>query len=35
VAAFPRVREALLRRQRAFANCRLIADGRDMGTVIP
>lgn len=35
IAAFPRVREALLRRQRA---CRaapgLIADGRDMGTVV-
>ena len=35
VAAFPRVREALLRRQRAFrAAPGLIADGRDMGTVV-
>lgn len=35
VAAFPRVREALLRRQRAFrAMPGLIADGRDMGTVV-
>ena len=35
VAAFPRVREALLRRQRAFRELPgLIADGRDMGTVI-
>ncbi|GAA3527863.1 (d)CMP kinase [Zobellella aerophila] len=35
VAAFPRVREALLRRQRAFrAGPGLIADGRDMGTVV-
>ena len=35
VAAFPRVREALLRRQRAFrATPGLIADGRDMGTVV-
>ncbi|MDV2857856.1 MULTISPECIES: (d)CMP kinase [Oceanimonas] len=35
VAAFPRVREALLRRQRAFrARPGLIADGRDMGTVV-
>lgn len=35
VAAFPRVREALLRRQRAFqAEPGLIADGRDMGTVV-
>ena len=34
VAAFPRVREALLRRQRAFRDRPgLIADGRDMGTV--
>lgn len=35
VAALPRVREALLRRQRAF-RCQpgLIADGRDMGTVV-
>lgn len=33
VAAFPRVREALLRRQRAFRELPgLIADGRDMGT---
>lgn len=35
VAAFPRVREALLRRQRAFATAPgLVADGRDMGTVV-
>ncbi len=35
VAAFPRVREALLRRQRAFNEMPgLIADGRDMGTVV-
>ncbi|PJG58642.1 (d)CMP kinase [Aeromonas cavernicola] len=35
IAAFPRVREALLRRQRAFRNGPgLIADGRDMGTVV-
>lgn len=35
VAAQPRVREALLRRQRAFAEgSGLIADGRDMGTVV-
>lgn len=35
VAAFPSVREALLRRQRAFAEAPgLIADGRDMGTVV-
>ncbi|KAF7771458.1 cytidylate kinase [Pseudoalteromonas citrea] len=35
VAALPRVREALLRRQRAFrTEAGLIADGRDMGTVI-
>ncbi len=35
VAAFPRVREALLRRQRAFKQAPgLIADGRDMGTVV-
>lgn len=35
VAAFPCVRKALLRRQRAFrAAPGLIADGRDMGTVI-
>jgi len=35
VAAFPRVREALLRRQRAFKVAPgLVADGRDMGTVV-
>ncbi|PIJ51319.1 cytidylate kinase [Erwinia sp. OLTSP20] len=35
VAVFPRVREALLRRQRAFRDAPgLIADGRDMGTVV-
>lgn len=35
IAAFPRVREALLRRQRAFRVAPgLIADGRDMGTVV-
>ncbi len=35
VAALPRVREALLRRQRAFSNeTGLVADGRDMGTVV-
>ncbi|PMH46787.1 cytidylate kinase [Vibrio sp. 10N.286.49.B3] len=35
VAALPRVREALLRRQRAFeAQPGLVADGRDMGTVV-
>ncbi|MDN3652705.1 (d)CMP kinase [Thalassotalea ponticola] len=35
VAAYPRVREALLRRQRAFRESPgLIADGRDMGTVV-
>ncbi|MBK0033832.1 (d)CMP kinase [Erwinia sp. S43] len=35
VAAFPRVREALLRRQRGFRELPgLIADGRDMGTVV-
>ncbi|WP_260259425.1 (d)CMP kinase [Vibrio intestinalis] len=35
VAALPRVREALLRRQRAFAEgAGLVADGRDMGTVV-
>ncbi|MCG7562871.1 MULTISPECIES: (d)CMP kinase [Pseudoalteromonas] len=35
IAALPRVREALLRRQRAFRSERgLIADGRDMGTVV-
>ncbi|WP_127958296.1 (d)CMP kinase [Serratia microhaemolytica] len=34
-AAFPRVREALLRRQRAFRELPgLIADGRDMGTIV-
>ncbi|TWX70160.1 (d)CMP kinase [Colwellia sp. C1TZA3] len=35
VAAFPRVREALLRRQRAFkVTPGLVADGRDMGTIV-
>lgn len=35
VAAFPAVREALLQRQRDFATAPgLIADGRDMGTVV-
>jgi len=35
VAAFPRVREALLRRQRAFREAPgLVTDGRDMGTVV-
>ncbi|NRA70625.1 MAG: (d)CMP kinase [Gammaproteobacteria bacterium] len=35
VAAFPRVREALLRRQRAFHTDQgLVADGRDMGTIV-
>ncbi|MEL7293590.1 MAG: (d)CMP kinase [Pseudomonadota bacterium] len=35
VAALPRVREALLRRQRAFADgTGLVADGRDMGTIV-
>ncbi|MDN7124226.1 (d)CMP kinase [Pseudidiomarina terrestris] len=35
IAALPRVREALLRRQRAFLELPgLIADGRDMGTVV-
>ena len=35
VAALPKVREALLQRQRDFANKQgLIADGRDMGTVV-
>jgi cytidylate kinase len=35
VAAYPRVREALLQRQRDFAKGNgLIADGRDMGTVV-
>ncbi len=35
IAAFPRIREALLRRQRAFRTLPgLVADGRDMGTVV-
>jgi cytidylate kinase len=35
IAAIPRVREALLRRQRAFKQePGLVADGRDMGTVV-
>lgn len=35
VAAYPEVREALLKRQRAFATQPgLVADGRDMGTVV-
>lgn len=35
VASLPRVREALLRRQRAFKqDPGLVADGRDMGTVV-
>ena len=35
IAALPSVREALLRRQRAFrSDAGLIADGRDMGTVV-
>ncbi|MDN4503360.1 (d)CMP kinase [Alteromonadaceae bacterium BrNp21-10] len=35
VASLPRVREALLRRQRAFRDLPgLVADGRDMGTVV-
>lgn len=35
IATFPRVREALLRRQRAFREAPgLIADGRDMGTFV-
>lgn len=35
VAALPRVREALLRRQRGFQELPgLVADGRDMGTVV-
>ncbi|MGC9423232.1 MULTISPECIES: (d)CMP kinase [unclassified Vibrio] len=35
IAALPRVREALLRRQRAFDQGHgLVADGRDMGTVV-
>ncbi len=35
VAALPAVRDALLQRQRAFRECPgLVADGRDMGTVV-
>src|SRR5699024_3485590 len=35
IAALPRVREALLRRQRGFKELPgLVADGRDMGTVV-
>jgi cytidylate kinase len=35
IAALPSVREALLRRQRAFrSDLGLIADGRDMGTIV-
>ncbi|ABN73841.1 (d)CMP kinase [Actinobacillus pleuropneumoniae] len=35
VAVFPKVREALLQRQRDFSTSKgLIADGRDMGTVV-
>jgi cytidylate kinase len=35
IASLPRVREALLRRQRAFAEAPgLVADGRDMGTIV-
>jgi cytidylate kinase len=35
IAKFPRVREALLRRQRAFlTEPGLVADGRDMGTIV-
>lgn len=35
IAAFPKVREALLERQRAFRQLPgLVADGRDMGTVV-
>lgn len=35
IASLPRVREALLRRQRAFRQSPgLVADGRDMGTVV-
>jgi CMP/dCMP kinase len=35
IGAFPRVREALLERQRAFCKLPgLVADGRDMGTVV-
>lgn len=35
IASLPRIREALLRRQRAFKDTPgLVADGRDMGTVV-
>ncbi len=35
IASLPRIREALLRRQRAFKDAPgLVADGRDMGTVV-
>ncbi|MDH2923829.1 cytidylate kinase [Nicoletella semolina] len=35
IAIFPKVREALLQRQRDFSTSRgLVADGRDMGTVV-
>lgn len=35
IAIFPKVREALLQRQRDFASARgLVADGRDMGTIV-
>lgn len=35
IAAFPKVREALLQRQRDFASKKgLVADGRDMGTIV-
>lgn len=35
IASLPRIREALLRRQRAFKSLPgLVADGRDMGTVV-
>lgn len=35
IASLPRIREALLRRQRAFRDAPgLVADGRDMGTVV-
>lgn len=35
IAIFPKVREALLQRQRNFASERgLVADGRDMGTIV-
>lgn len=35
IAVFPKVREALLQRQRAFSTERgLVADGRDMGTIV-